>query len=113
MAREFAGALNKRVTFKRKDGTKDSYGTDDVAAKIEIGTVWGAVEPLVGREFIAALQTQANLSVRIRCRYSSITAQVTTTCSAECEGKVYDITAILDPKSRHEELQFMCTDHNG
>jgi SPP1 family predicted phage head-tail adaptor len=108
-----AGRLRKRVTFERRSGALDAHGTEDVNIWSELTTVWGAVEPINGREFFSALQIQSDVSTRVICRYSPQLSGVTTKDRISSGGVLYDIRSIISVDSRNRELQFMCTDHEG
>ena len=49
-----AGRLDQRVTLERFTTTTDDWG-GPIEAWAPLATVWAAVEPLNGREFIAAM----------------------------------------------------------
>lgn len=108
-----AGRLYQRITFQRRDGTKDAFGTEDQNTWADLVTVWGACEPIAGREFFAAQQVNSEITARITIRYSSDVSVVTTKDRASCLGKLYDIRNIIDPNLRHKELQLMCADHDA
>jgi len=101
-----AGELRHRVTIQQKSVVRDSYGEEDVTWT-NVATVWGSVEPLQGREFIEAKQTQAEITTRIRIRYrSSISPEM----RVVWDGHIYDIEAVIDVGGRKRELQLMCTE---
>ena len=72
-----------------------------------IATVWGAIEPLNGRELFAAQAINSEITARIRIRYR---AGVTTAMQIEHEGKTYNILSVIDPELRHMELQLMTSE---
>lgn len=63
-----AGPLRERVTIQSKIVARDSFNAE-VITWVEVATVWMAVEPLSGREYIAARQAQSEVTTRFRCRY--------------------------------------------
>ena len=99
-----AGQLNQRVTIERLTETEDKYG-DSTSEWVTAATVWAAVEPLVGREFMAAMQAQASVSTRIRMRYRP---GVTPADRVTHEGRVYGIESVIDVRAGHRELVLMC-----
>ena len=98
------GHLDQRVTIERLVETVDRYGdsTNEWTAQ---ATVWAAVEPLVGREFMAALQVQSDVSTRVRMRYRP---GVTAADRLVHEGRVYAIESVVDVRSARRELVLMC-----
>ena len=97
------GHLDQRVTIERLVETVDRYGdsTNEWTAQ---ATVWAAVEPLVGREFMAALQVQSDVSTRVRMRYRP---GVLPTDRVLHEGRVYAIESVIDVRSARRELVLM------
>lgn len=82
---------------------------DEIGQPIEAWTpyaaVWAAVEPLNGREFIAAQAVQSEITIRVRLRYRQ---EVLPADRVGHDGKFYDITAVINPKSGNVELVLMC-----
>ncbi len=99
-----AGRLDKRVTLRSKVVAQDAWGAP-VETWSDVAIVWAAVEPLSGREFFAAAQVQAEQMQRITIRYRT---GVTTAMRVAWAGRLFDITAVIDWRERHEALQLMC-----
>ena len=99
-----AGRLDQRVTIERVTYTQDPMGgmTEEWAP---LATLWAAVEPLNGREFFAASTTLSETTTRIRIRYRP---DLTVIDRINHNGVLYDITAIINPKSGDRELVLMC-----
>ena len=99
-----AGKLDQRVTLERRQGGTDSWGQplpDDWTA---LCTVWAAVEPLVGREYMAAAAMQSDVSTRVRMRYRP---GVTAGDRLSHEGRIYNIESVIDFRSAKRELVLM------
>ena len=99
-----AGRLRQRVTIQQRAGTQDSYGQldddwDDVA------TVWGAVEPLRGREFLEARREGADVTTRIVIRHRP---GVTPAMRVSYDSRVFDIQTVINTDERDRELVLMC-----
>lgn len=99
------GRLDQRITIQRPERTRDEFG-----GVIEgwglVASTWAAVEPLQGREFIAAMAVQAELMVRVRVRYL---AGVDASCRVVLDdGRVLNIIAVIDERNQHRFLQLMC-----
>jgi len=101
-----AGRLRHRVTIQQKVPTRDTFGGELVTWS-PVATVWASVEPLQGREYLAARQLQAELTtrIRIRCR-TGILPQMRVVWGSH----TYDIQAVIEPESGRRELQLMCTE---
>ncbi len=70
-----------------------------------MATVWARVRAVSGREFFAAAQVQAEQLQRITIRYRT---GVTAAMRVAWAGRLFDITAVIDWRERHEALQLMC-----
>lgn len=101
-----AGSLRHRLQLQRRDVTVDAAG-QDIVTWTTYATVWGMIEPLRGRELVAAQQAQSQTTVHIRIRYVN---GVLTQHRIVFGSKTYAINAIADPAERNRELQIMCTE---
>ena len=99
-----AGALDQRIVIERRTGATNDWGEplpDDWTA---LCTVWASVEPLVGREFLAAQAVQSDVSTRVRMRYRP---GVTAGDRLSHEGRIYNIESVVDVRSARRELVLM------
>ena len=104
-----AGSLNKRIKISSLvtgSPAVDTLGQPNTSW-VEVDTVWGAIEPLSGREFWAQQQVQSEITVRVRIRYRN---DITPSMKAEYAGKTYMIKNVIDFQEEHRELQLMCTE---
>ena len=99
-----AGDLNQRVTIKRQTTERDELG-EVINVWTDLGTVWAAVEPLNGRELIAAQAAVSEVTVRVRMRYR---ADVKPYDQVQHGAKMYQVTSAIDPRSQGAELVLMC-----
>ncbi len=99
-----AGQLRHRVTIQQKSVTQNGYG-EEVITWQDVATVWAAIEPLQGREYLEGKQVQAEVTTRIRIRYrSGIQPEMRVTWGSHA----YDVQAVIEPESRKKELVLMC-----
>lgn len=99
-----AGDLRHRVTIQEKQVTKNSYG-EEVITWQDVATVWAAVEPLRGREFLEAQRAGAEVTTRIRIRHRD---GIRPEMRVVQGNHTYDIKAVLDVGGRGRELHLMC-----
>lgn len=100
-----AGPLRHRVTIQEKAGTgQDGYG-EDLPVWSDVATVWAAVEPLRGREFLEAQRAGAEVTTRIRIRYRD---GIEPEMRVSWGDHTYDIEAILHIEERQREIHLMC-----
>lgn len=98
-----AGALRERVTIQQKIVARDSYNAE-VITWAEVATVWMAVEPLSGREYIAARQAQSEVTTRFRCRFRT---GITTAMRLLWGSQAFAIIEVIDPGARRAELEIL------
>ena len=99
-----AGALDQRIVIERLVEGQDELG-QPINQWLPIVTTWAAVEPLVGREYLAATALVAEVTARIRMRYRP---GITAADRVIHNGKVYGITSVADVHSSRRELQLQC-----
>jgi SPP1 family predicted phage head-tail adaptor len=100
-----AGRLRHRLTLQYKSETRTATG--DVAYTwVTDSTVWGAIEPLSGREYIAASQTKNENEVRILMRYNS---KIEKSWRIVNDSKAYSITAMWNEDERDRMTVCMCS----
>lgn len=72
----------------------------------------GSIEPLNGREYLAASGENSDVSTRIRMRYDSSvkTAKPHDRIVDQSQSPqvVYDIESVINPRERDREVIFMC-----
>ena len=100
-----AGRLSHRITFYARSVTRDAMGGETVTW-VEQDQDWADVLPLQGREYFAAQQVEAELTIRFRVRYRS---DVTEAWRIEWEGKRYNIRHVFPVDGRKDALEMMCT----
>lgn len=107
-----AGRLRHRVELQVRAGTVNALN-EPLDEWTTVATFSAAIEPLSGREFIAAQQVQADMSHRVTVRYfAGITPKhrLRWADPATDLARVFDIRAVIDRDERHREMQLMCTE---
>ncbi len=101
-----AGKLRHRVVLQANVQVQDSAG-DWVQGWHSMGTVWAAIAPVSGREFIQSQGTQAEVTARITVRARN---DITAGWRVVHGAMVYDIKGVLpDVDSGLEYLTLVCT----
>ena len=101
------GKYRHRITIQRYDGTVDAYGDvrdDEDENWADIRTTWAAIDPVSGREFYAAEQSQSEVTHKIRCRYFE---GLTPSDRIVHQGRKYRIISVIDWELRHESYLIM------
>lgn len=100
-----AGKLDQRVILERHEFVSQDELGQVIYDWVPVATLWAAVEPLNGREYIAASTTVAEVESRIRIRYR---ADLSVTDRINHEGTLHEIKTIINPRSGDRELVLMC-----
>jgi len=102
-----AGPRRHRVTIERLGApTQNSYG-EPVETWEEMTTRWAEVEPLEGREYFQAQQTQTAVDHRIRVLYDPEAALITPLMRVRHGAKTLDIQSVINLEERNVELHLM------
>ena len=99
-----AGQLDQRVTVERYTSTEDELG-QPIEAWAPLFTCWAAVEPLTGREYLAAQAAVSEVTAKIRMRFRP---WMTAEDRVIHNGTTYGIESVIDVRSDHRELHLMC-----
>jgi len=92
------------LAVKTATAAQDSYGQPIQTWSTTI-TVWGAIEPLSGRELLQAQQIHAETTHRIITRYrASITAQA----RIVAKSRTFEVVAILNKREVNEYVELLC-----
>jgi SPP1 family predicted phage head-tail adaptor len=98
------GSLRHRVALQQKTIAEDNL-MQQSEIWTEIATVWACIEPLSGREYFAAKQINAEISVRITIRYLP---GIKTDIRAVLDGRIFEVLAVINPEERRKALILMC-----
>jgi SPP1 family predicted phage head-tail adaptor len=103
------GKLRHRIAIEQVTETQDTDGS-----VIEIwsayATVQASIEPLSGREYIAAQSIQADVTHRISLRYMP---GITPKMRVNYSSRIFDILSVINVGERNRELQLMCRENIG
>lgn len=102
------GKMRHRITFQSFSNAVDDYGDPqygDDSQWTDVATVWAAIDPVSGKEFYAAQQSQSEVTHKVRCRYR---AGLATAMRIKYGSRLFRILSIIDWEERHESLLIMC-----
>jgi SPP1 family predicted phage head-tail adaptor len=98
------GKLRHRVELQSPTTTRSATGAA-LVSYATAATVWAAVEPLSGREYLAASQTQNEVSARIVIRYYS---GLVPSWRVVFGSKTYIVESVINDDERGNQMQLMC-----
>jgi SPP1 family predicted phage head-tail adaptor len=107
-----AGKLRHKVRLQKLGPRIDDEMGGGPIPFVDVAEVHASIEPLSGREQLLAGQLEAELTHRIRTRFfNGVKPHWRIRLDDPLTGThVYDIESIIDPESRHRELEMMCTE---
>jgi SPP1 family predicted phage head-tail adaptor len=97
------GRMNRRIVIREKSVTRDAYGAE-VITWGTVATVWAAVLPVRGREYVAMREAQADITTRFLIRYR---AGITPAMQIQFDGTDYGIVEVINPGDARETLELM------
>jgi SPP1 family predicted phage head-tail adaptor len=104
-----AGSYNRILVLEQEIGTTRGTYNNQVENWQPLVTVWAAVEPLSGRELLAAQQITEQVSHRLRTRYHP-----NITLTGKLRGKLgtrlLNIHTVIDKDEAHIELEMLATE---
>lgn len=100
-----AGDLDQRIRVERLQGGFDELGQPLPDTWAPLFTCWAAVEPLTGREYLAAQAAVSEVTARIRMRFRP---WMTAEDRVIHNGTTYGIESLIDVRSENRELVLMC-----
>lgn len=101
-----AGQLNQRVQLQQRAAAENVLGEPE-GAWVNLGApIWAKVEPLAGRELLAAGAMQQPVDTRFVIRWR---AGVTPSLRLEWRGQPYDISSALPVDGGTEWIEIMAT----
>ncbi len=98
------GRLRHRLTFQLPTYTQLESG-EETLTFVQLGTVWGSIEDLSGREVIQTGQQIADVSTRIRCRFLP---GVTAECRIVAGRRTFDIVHLNNVEGINKEYEILC-----
>lgn len=103
-----AGVLRHRILVEQPIRSQNATGEEEILWSV-VGKVWGAVEPMSGREQLAANQIEATANTRIIMRWSDVMNGMDATWRLSHQGTVYNIFSITQVNMRRQEIEIMAT----
>jgi SPP1 family predicted phage head-tail adaptor len=100
-----AGRYRYRLRFEEPVRIMDERGESIIDHWAEVFTVWGSLEPLTGREYMASSEFRSGITTKARVRWR---VDLDASLRIVCQGVVYNIEAILPTQGLHKEAQIMC-----
>lgn len=104
-----SGRLRHRLTVQEQGQSQDPQTGEIISAWVNTGLkIWASVEPLSGRDFIAASAQQSGITARVKTRYVD-GINSTMRFLNEKTSEVWNIKSppLTDAKSGREYITFM------
>lgn len=98
------GRLRHRIIIERVAVAGDSMG-QGTETWTTFSTVWGDIQPLRGRDFIAAQASNSEVTTKVIIRYL---AGISPKWRLKYGTQVYQILEMINPGMKNVSLEFMC-----
>jgi SPP1 family predicted phage head-tail adaptor len=103
------GKLRHRIAIEQVAEIQDSDGSV-IETWSAFADVQASLEPVSGREYLAAHSTQADVTHRINLRYL---AGIVPKMRVNYDSRIFDILSVINVGERNRELQLMCRENIG
>ena len=103
------GNLRHRITLQKPVIVKDSIGQENEEWQ-DVATVWASVEPLSGKEYFNAKQTNSEVSTKIIIRYFE---NLLPNWVFQFGHRRYNILSVINFEERNIYLQLLCSEKAG
>ena len=100
------GKMRQRVTIQARASTQSGTG-QPTGAWSTVATAWASIEPLSGREQLAAQAAQSETTHRVTMRYRS---GITTKMRISFGGRLFNITSVRSLEERGRVMILDCTE---
>ena len=98
--------MNRRATIQQRSTGKDTFGQQSMTWTDYL-PVWAYIEPMTGRELIAAQAQQSEVTHQVVIRYR---AGITAAMRLVYEGRIFDILSVVDTDTQHRRLVLQCAE---
>lgn len=104
-----AGRLNRKVQFLHYVEGVDEFNRT-VQTLEPCATVWAEVKPMRGYEYLEYYREKNKVQTKITCRYRN---DIDESMVVSFNGKLHEITAIIDIEDLHTALEIMVQERVG
>ncbi|PHU36012.1 phage head closure protein [Pseudobutyrivibrio ruminis] len=98
-----AGRLKHKVEIMKYEDTVDEYNRN-AQELVTHATIWAEIKPMRGFEFLDYYREKNKVQTKITCRYRD---DITEKMVVKFNGKLHEITAIIDIEDQHTALEIM------
>lgn len=103
-----AGAYDVRVIVQKRSENTVTELNEPVESWQTFCTRWASIQGSSGREYVAAEQSKADTTHKVRMRADSKTREITPKMRLVSGSRVFEITSAIDVESRHVEMMLDC-----
>lgn len=103
------GNMRRQITIQQQAATQNALG-EEIPSWTTFATCWASIEPMNGRELLAAQQVQSQVNTRITIRYRD---GVTPAMRILYKSRYFDIQSIQDIEERNRFLVLQCVERVG
>lgn len=101
-----SGDLRRQIVIQQRSTTKDTHGQESTSWS-DVATTWAAIEPLNGRELLAAQAQQSETTHQVVIRYRT---GITAANRVLYQGRVFNVLSVIDQDMKHRSLMLLCSE---
>lgn len=101
------GKLKHKITIEKKTKVSDGAGGWTETWMPFVSNVSASIDPISGKEFFEAQQTQSSVSHKIRIRYKP---GVLPSMRVNFKGRIFAIESVINWEERNRDMMLMCSE---
>jgi SPP1 family predicted phage head-tail adaptor len=107
-----SGDLNRRIAIQQRGAGALDDLNQATLTWATVATVWASIEPLTGRELMAAQGMQSEVSHKIMIRYQPQFAQpkLMATMRILYNARTFNIHSSMDEQEKHKTIEFLTSE---
>lgn len=103
--------LRQRLILQQlQGGAADGMGGRTADTWQAVATIWGQVDPLSGKERLAAAQIEADVTHEITIRYRTGVVPKMRIQRTDAGTQAYEIHTVMNPELRNQRLVLLCSE---
>jgi SPP1 family predicted phage head-tail adaptor len=103
--------LRKFILTVEEDSLGNELAGEPATTAVELCRVWGSIEPLTGREYIQAQQSESSVSHKIRTeQLPQNLGPANPRMRLKFGDRTFEALSVVNVEERNRELEWMCVE---
>lgn len=100
------GPKRHLIVIQQPVETEDDHH-EQIVTWTNVASVYASIEPMTGREFFQSQELQADITHRIRIRYSADVVAVDRTYRATFDSRTFEFVSVATIQEKRAEIEIM------